>query len=170
MTFFWFFFSCLNAIQVVKKCCDYSMYCTLPSSAKQISFAFKCNFKTNEKCSLLEIGRKGKQVLRIHISEILFLHNVRSPLKLSPTFLFVHLHTDFPDSTATHMLTPDQLHFSTGQAPERELSSWTPPALPSCAGGGLYRRLSANAKAQLTIISLVVLCRLTHLHESKVVS
>lgn len=37
---------------------------TLPSSAKLIGFAIQCNFKTNEKCSLLELGRKNEQLLR----------------------------------------------------------------------------------------------------------
>lgn len=37
---------------------------TLPSSAKLIGFAIQCNFKTNEKCSLLDLGRKNEQLLR----------------------------------------------------------------------------------------------------------
>lgn len=162
-----FFFSCLNAIQVVIEVLRLQ---PLHYPLQQSWFVLQSNAILRPMKNALYWSLAGEWTTSQKISEIVLLRKVRSTLNLSPAFLFFHLHTNSLDSTATHPLSPDQLHFSTGQALERELSRLTPPALPCCAGGGSYRRLSAHAEAQLTIISLVVFCRLTYLHERKVVS
>lgn len=61
------------------------------------------------------------------------------------------------------LIAPHQFHFSIG-AVELELSSWPSPAQASTRSSS--RRLSANTQTQLSIITPVVLCRLTHLQES----
>ncbi len=59
---------------------------------------------------------------------------------------------------------PHQFHFSIGLALELQLGSRPSPTQASTRSSA--GRLSANTQTQLSIVSPVVLCRLTHLQES----